>query len=70
MPGPDEKAVAQHDWVSQEWEEDDGARSAEHYCQACYRPFDFSADPDEEFYSACPEYEGDEDGEAADVEDC
>ncbi len=68
MPGPDEKAVVQHEWVSNEWEESDGSISAEYYCQNCYRSFDHDA-PDEEIYSACPEYEGDDDGEATQADD-
>ncbi len=69
MPGPDQEAVAQHEWVINKWDEEDGTVGSEHYCQACYRQFDFSADLDDEYYSACPEYDGDDDGQSQDVED-
>lgn len=69
MPGPDEKAVTQHDWVRNEWEESDGSVGVENYCQNCYREFDHSVPIDEEYYSVCPEYDGDEDGETAQADD-
>jgi len=71
VPGHDKKAIEpaiQHVWVVEEWQELDESTSCEHFCLQCFQIIDYYKPVDEQLYSVCSEYEEDDDGKHAHVD--